>query len=182
MGEFVGDLGIVTVSEHVVLEDGAAEAGEADAAGLDGIAGGFDEGFRAGSDFLFGGFFSSVVEAGFVPMSVGAEHAGAFTRAVFGTIKAAGEEESRAGFEEDFFDGEVAAVDQAMNDGVQGSAIWLGKQADRDLQGLLDFWGTLRPLLFGLWRGEGEVAVEILECIQALIVWKFSLREGPGGC
>jgi hypothetical protein len=110
VGHFVRDLVIVTVSNHVILENSASEPGKADASGLDMVARTFDVLFCA---FLnkFGCFcFSAVVEPGFIPVAVRTEDARDFPRDVLGPIKCSGQEKAGTGFKVDLFGSKVSAV------------------------------------------------------------------------
>ena len=134
MGQLMRDLVVVTVTNHVILEHRTSESCQTDAPGLDVVARAFNVFFCALLDQLSSFRFSTVVEPRFIPVAVGAEDSGDFPCDTFWSIEGSGEKVSRPGFEVDLFCCEVAAVDPAVDDGVQRVPDWFRKESNRDFQ------------------------------------------------
>lgn len=122
-GEFVdnffGELLGVGVAEHVPLPDDAAHGGELVAEGLKGALSAAGEAFGADGDVFADGEFGFEIESGVFTVAVGEEDAGDFASGIFGSVEIASDEESGGTLEVDFFNGVGAAVDGAVDDGVE---------------------------------------------------------------
>ena len=176
MRKLIGNLVVIAITKHVVLQDGATESSQSDTTGLDGIASRFEHRFGPLLDLILDARLTCIVEARLIPMPVWAQHSGPLSAPALGAVETSGEEKSRACFEVNFLDRKIAAIDLTMDDRMKGSPVGLGEQAHRHLEGMTEFLRSLGPLLLRGRRRERKVAIQILEISEALVVRQLALR------
>ena len=122
MDYFGRELKRVGVTERIPLPDDAAHAGQLDTQGLEATLTAFGERLLAGGDLLADIVGVLDEEACVLPVAMGEQHNGRLACDLLGAIKVTGHEEPGRTFEVDLFNGVFAAVDFAMDDGVEGRA------------------------------------------------------------
>src|SRR5262249_44244935 len=140
------DLLAVGVAHHVVGEHDAAQTGQADAWGLQRIAGAFERLFATGRDILLGGRLAGVIHPAVVPVAVREQDRGQFAGLALGPIEVAAHIMAGITGEEDLFDGVVAAVDLAVDDRAERSPLGQRPQAVGDQDLLAQLALALLPL------------------------------------
>lgn len=155
----VSDLSAVGVTDHVIMEDDAAHAGEADHAGLQRILRSAFKFLGAGSDLLSSFVCFGFVEATVQPVPMGAEDAGGFSLQVLRAIEIARDIVAGMAGEKDLLDGVVVFFDLAVDDRLEGSGLGHGPEAvaDQDL-----FAKSLRRFFPGFEGGRRRPGVEFI--------------------
>ncbi|NBP23351.1 MAG: hypothetical protein EBU81_02075 [Proteobacteria bacterium] len=113
-------------------------------------------------------------------MTMGEQHAGNLAAlGLLGSIQVARHEEARRALEVDLFDGVIPAIDTPVDLRVQ---IGLGGHRPESLRhedALAHLGGATFPGLLGLGRLEGEISVEVLRGLKALIIRPLPHRKRP---